>query len=130
MTPRDTHIIEKYTGHRINPDELTEAAQGGGVPADLVHGIWQAIDEIQQAESELIRTGRQIDESIRKLSAAINAEAHQRIATINPIGELQAYGPRFDLLIAVRQERIAHLCLLTHLWQRLSGTAEPNSLTS
>ncbi len=53
------------------------------------------------------------------VTEAIAAAPGESAPTLNPLGELQADGPRFDALIAVRADRIAHLRELVRLWRHL-----------
>lgn len=54
-----------------------------------------------------------------KVRSAVDAGPGQQAPTLNPLGELQARGPRLDAVIAVRDDRISHLRTLARLWQHL-----------
>ncbi|MGC9668489.1 hypothetical protein ACNTMW_18280 [Planosporangium sp. 12N6] len=116
-------IIAKYTGQPITLDTLMAGQHAGDLAGRLAEEIWQAADAIGRAEIELAQIMAWIADSTSKVTAAINAEPDQRVRTVNPLGELQAHGPRFDLLIAVREERITHLRRLVRLWHALPDTA-------
>jgi hypothetical protein len=116
-------IIEKYAGTCVTADELSAAAARGGLPAELANALPLAAEALMRAESELTQVSSRVAEATGRLTTAIRAAVGQRTPTINPLGELQAGGPRFDQLIAVRHERISHLRLLARLWSALPDPA-------
>jgi hypothetical protein len=109
-------LTEKYTGQCLDLDTLLVAHRGGGVARVLAHEIERAATAVSSAEDDLTRIAASITDSASKVSENITAVAGQTVRSINPLGELQAKAPRFDALIAVRDERINHLRALIRLW--------------
>ena len=112
-------LTTTYTGHRVEFDALLAAHRRGGLPAALATALQHAGEALDSAEADLARLATSITDRTGAVLRAITAEPGQLVATLNPLGELQAHGPRFDALIAVRDERISHLRTLVRLWQHL-----------
>lgn len=112
-------ITTKYTGHRVTDDALTIAHRRGGLAAALAHALEQAADAVASTEADLRRLTASIADRIDTVARAIDAAPGQSAPTLNPLGELQATGPRFDAVIAVRADRITHLRAVVRLWQQL-----------
>jgi hypothetical protein len=119
----ESRTIEKYTGVVIARVDLAQAAAGGGwraaLATELGDAIWTGADAIGHLEDELDLHVAWINATTDRVNTAITAGPGQCVPTLNPLGELQSYGPRFDQLIAVRAERIAHLRQLVRLWSAL-----------
>ncbi len=117
------HITGKYTGHAVTWEELLAAGRTGDpVARVLAHALQRAADAVGDAETELTRITDSIDASLATVRANVEATAGQAVPSVNTWGELQANGPRFDTLIGLRDERIAHLRTLTRLWQTATAT--------
>jgi len=119
----ESQLISKYTGHHLDPDALIAAHQDTGVAAALAAAIGQAVLKLGDAETELARLTPSIIHSLTKVTTTITAEPGQPAPGLNPVGELQAHGPRFDTLIAVREDRIQHLRTLVRLWLQMPAPA-------
>ena len=117
----ESQLITKYTGHHLDPDALiaTPTHQDTGIAAALAAAIGQAVLKLGEAETELARLTPSIIHSLTKVTTTITAEPGQPAPGLNPVGELQAHGPRFDTLISVREERIQHLRALVQLWLQM-----------
>jgi hypothetical protein len=113
------HITTKYTGHRVELDAMIAAHRRDGLAAALAEALERAADAVADAETELTRLARSITDRADVVSRTIDAEAGEQLPTLNPLGELQATGPRFDAVIAVRADRITHLRTLVRLWRQL-----------
>jgi hypothetical protein len=113
-------ITTTYTGHCVTDDALTAAHRRGGFAAALAHAVEQAADAVAYTDADLRRLTASITDRIDTVARAIDAAPGQPAPTLNPLGELQATGPRFDAVIAVRADRIIHLRALVRLWQQLS----------
>ena len=122
-------ITEKYTGLRLDSAALSAAAGRGGVHAELANALWHAASDLAHTESDLAQVGSWVTAAATRLATAIAAPPGATTPSVNPLGELQSNGPRFDQLIAVRSERINHLQQLVRLWTALStpdrGNAQP-----
>lgn len=112
-------ITEKYTGHRISPDLLLAAYHHDGIAAELAEAINRAVSAIAATDVELNRLAESITDHVTAVTTNITAGAGRTTPSLNALGELQAYGPRFDALTAVRADRIGHLRVLVRLWQHL-----------
>ena len=112
-------ITTKYTGHRVEVDALIAAHRRGGLAQGLAHELERAANALAGVEADLIRLARGITDDCGKVRRAIDAGPTEPAPTLNPLGELQARGPRFDAVIAVRDDRITHLRALVGLWQQL-----------
>jgi hypothetical protein len=119
----DEEIIKKYTGHRVSVRELACAASSGGSEAELAKAVLSAVHSLAGAEAELTRVGTWVGDAVSRTRAVIAAA--QPTPDLNRLGELQINGPRFDMFVAVRAERISHLRQLLHLWSMrvATGTA-------
>lgn len=126
MTDDET-LIEKYTGARIAFGDLSAAASRGGIRTALANAIWHAATTLTYAEADLTQVASWITAATTRVTTAITAAPGQRTPTVNPLGELQSNGPRFDQLIAVREERISHLQRLVRLWSTLGATGDPDT---
>ncbi len=115
-------LTTTYTGHRVEFDALLAAHRRGGLPAALAGALEQAGEALDSAEAELARLATSITDRTGAVQRAITAEPGQPVPTLNPLGELQATGPRFDAVVAVRHEHISHLRTLVRLWQHLPVT--------
>lgn len=47
------HLTTKYTGHRIEDDQLIDAHRRGGLPAALAQALETAAEAVAGAEAEL-----------------------------------------------------------------------------
>jgi hypothetical protein len=112
-------IITKYTGQPVRDDQLIAGHRRGGLAAALAAALERAADAVADAETELTRLTRAITDRAAAVTRTLDAEPGQQAPTLNPLGELQATGPRFDAVIAVRADRIGHLRTLVRLWQQL-----------
>jgi len=118
-------VTEKYTRQRLGLDTLTAAGYTGDPMARwLAHAIGRAAEAVLEVEADLARAADSVSRAIEAVCETVAAPAGQPVRSLNPLGELQANGPRFDALIAVRHDRIAHLRVLTRLGQQLPATAE------
>ncbi|WP_030442454.1 hypothetical protein [Actinoplanes subtropicus] len=115
----ESQLITKYTGHHLDPAALIATREVTGVAAALAAAIGQAALRLDDAETELTRLTPSIIHSLTKVTTTITTEPGQPAPGLNPVGELQAHGPRFDTLIAVREERIQQLRALVQLWLQL-----------
>ncbi len=117
-------LTSKYTGHRVEADQLIDGHRRGGLPAALAQALETAADAVAGAEAELLRLSSSIIDDCGKVRSAVDAGAGRQAPTVNPLGELQARAPRFDAVIAVRDDRIIHLRSLVRLWQRLPADSD------
>ena len=108
-------LTTKYTGHRVDEDALIAGHRASGLAAALAH----AVEGLAHADTELTRLASSLGTRAGTVTEAIAAAPGEPAPTLNPLGELQADGPRFDALIAVRADRITHLRTLVRLWQQL-----------
>jgi hypothetical protein len=113
------HITAKYTGHRVDDDALIAAHRAGGLAAALAHAVEHAAEGLAHADTELTRLAASLGTRAGAVARAIAAAPGEPAPTLNPLGELQADGTRFDAVIAVRADRITHLRELVRLWQHL-----------
>ena len=96
-------ITEKYTGQRLGWADLTAAWHGGDPIARLLaHAVERAAYAVGEADADLARAATSISDAVADTRQALGAAAGQPIRSLNPLGELQANGPRFDALIAAR----------------------------
>jgi hypothetical protein len=110
-------VIAKYTGHDITEEHLIAAASDTDPRRhELANAIECAAWLLQTTEQELASLSSQIAGILTKVDHNLTAAPGQQVYSLNPLGELQAGAPRFDVLIAVRDERIRHLRNLTRLW--------------
>ena len=119
----------KYTNHRVEDDALVAAHRRGGIDAALAQAVELAAESVRHVEKELALISTQIFNSISVLDENLQAGAGQQVRTLNPLGELQANGPRFDALIAMRADRIEHLQQLIRLWRHLPANTTAVSAT-
>jgi hypothetical protein len=118
-TMDESQLITKYTGHRLDPAALIAAREVTGMAAALATALGQAALKLDDVENELTRLTPLIIQSLTKVATTITAGPGQPAPGLNPVGELQAHGQRFDTLIAVREERIQQLRVLVELWLQL-----------
>ena len=118
-------LTAKYTGHRVDGDALLDVHGRGGLPAAIAQALEHAAEAVAAAEAELVRLSTSISDDCSKVWLAVDAGPTQQAPTLNPLGELQARGPRIDAIIAVRDDRIAHLRTLVRLWQQLPQENHP-----
>ena len=109
----------KYTDFRVEDDALIAAHQRGGIDALIAQAVERAADAVRHVDKELAFLSAQIFNSISAVDENLHAAPGQQVRTLNPLGELQANGPRFDALIAMRADRIEQLRQLVHLWRQL-----------
>lgn len=122
----ESHLITKYTGHRLDPAALRAAGKVAGIAAALGEAIGQAALAVEEVDRELTHRIPSIIEYLTRVKTTVNAELGEPAPGLNPVGELQAQGPRFDTLIAMREERLQHLRTLLKLWNELiAPTADP-----
>lgn len=112
-------LTTKYTGHRIGDDALAAAHRRGGIAAALTGALERAAYTLDDAETDLADITASITHHTSTVIGVITANPDDTVPTLNPLGELQAQGPRFDAVIAVRADRITHLRTLVQLWQQL-----------
>ena len=112
-------VTTKYTGHRIDDDALIAAHRAGGLAAALAHAVEHAAEDLAHADTELTRLAASLASRAGTVAEAIAAAPGGSAPRLNPLGELQADGPRFDAVIAVRADRITHLRELVRLWRHL-----------
>jgi len=118
------HVIGTYTGQAVTWDDLLDPGRRGGpILRGLGRAVERAADAVADADTELARLAGTIAESTAKVRESIEARPGQPVRIVNPRGELQATAPRFDALIGLRSERIAHLRTLTGLWQQATAAA-------
>jgi len=122
-------LIDKYTGQPVTCDALLAAARTGDTEGAFVRALAGAVERaayaVGDAEAELARVTDSIGGSLARVRANIDATPGQLVPAVNPLGELQSHAPRFDALISLRDERIAHLAVVTRLWQMATQTAPP-----
>jgi hypothetical protein len=119
-------ITEKYTGQRLGLTDLTAAWHTDNPAAQaLAHAVERAAYALGEVEADLAHCADSVSRAIEAACEAVVAPAGQRIRTLNRLGELQANGPRFDLLIALRADRVEHLRILTRLWQETAAAQTP-----
>ncbi len=119
-------ITEKYTGQRLGWADLTAAWRGGDpIARMLAHAVERAAYAVGEADADLGRAATSISDALADTRQALAAEAGQPTRCLNPLGELQANGSRFDALVAVRHDRIGHLRTVARLWQQLHATLAP-----
>lgn len=117
----------KYTGQRIDDDAIIAAHRHGGLHKALAHSMEQAAEAVRSVDRELTAVTTQVSACARKVDQSLSATAGEPVPTLNPLGELQAGGPRFDALIAIRAGRIEHLRQLVNLWRLLPAhTSTPD----
>jgi hypothetical protein len=112
-------LTTKYTGHRVDEDALIAGHRASGLAAALAHAVEHAVEGLAHADTELTRLASSLGTLAGTVARTIAAAPGEPAPTLNPLGELQADGPRFDALIAVRADRITHLRTLVRLWQQL-----------
>jgi hypothetical protein len=111
-------VTVKYTGHRLDIDTLLAAARGNDpLAAALAHAVNRAAQAIIDVETDLLHVADTISVSLDTVRDSLAAATGQDAPTVNPLGELQAKAPRFDALIGLRHERIAHLRTVMRLWR-------------
>jgi len=119
-------ITEKYTGQRLGWADLTAAWRGGDpIARMLAHAVQRAACAVGEADADLGRAATSISDALADTRQALDALAGQPIRCLNPLGELQANGFRFDALVAARHDRIGHLRTVARLWQQLHATLAP-----
>ncbi len=91
----------------------------------LAHALERAAYAVGEADADLGRAATSISDALADTRQALDALAGQPIRCLNPLGELQANGPRFDALVAARHDRIGHLRTVARLWQQLHATLAP-----
>jgi hypothetical protein len=112
-------VIAKYTGCDITEEHILVAARGTDpLRKDLANVLERAAWQLLETEAELTQVSSSIADSLVKVEQNLTAASGQRVYSLNPLGELQARAPRFDLLIAVRDERIRQLRTIARLWTR------------
>ena len=118
-------LTATYTGHPIEQDALIAAHRRGGLAAALADAVQQAADTL--AGADLAHLCSSITDRLGTVARTITAGPGEPVPTLNPLGELQATGPRLDAVIAVRADRISHLRTLVRLWRHLpiDDTATP-----
>jgi hypothetical protein len=112
-------LTSKYTGHPVDVDALIAAHRRGGLAAALAQAVEHAADALAHAETDLSRLADALTSRAGTVRRTLAAQPGEHAPTLNPLGELQADGPRFDAVIAVRTDRITHLRTLVRLWQQL-----------
>ncbi len=112
-------VTTKYTGHRVEADALIAAHRRGGLAQGLAHELERAATALAGADADLIRLATAITDDCGNVRHAVDAGPADPASTLNPLGELQARGPRLDAVIAVRDDRITHLRALVRLWRQL-----------
>jgi len=117
-------VIGKYTGQRVTWQDLLDAGRRGDpVVRGLGRAVERAASAVADADTELARLADTIADSTAKVQENIEARPGQPARTVNPLGELQANAPRFDALIGLRADRIAHLRTLLGLWRQATAAA-------
>lgn len=111
-------VTTKYTGHRVDVDALIAGHRAGGLRAALAHTVEHAAEGLAHTDTDLTRLADSITARTGAVARAIAAAPGEPAPTLNPLGELQADGSRFDALIAVRADRITQLRTLVRLWQK------------
>jgi hypothetical protein len=112
-------LSTKYANHRVEDDALIAAHRRGGIDAALAQAVEHAAEAVRSVESELAVVTSRLHQSASKVKENLGAEPGQPVFHLNPLGELQANGTRFDALIAMRADRIGHLQQLIRLWRHL-----------
>ena len=114
-------VIKKYTGQSVTWQALAAAGRSGDpIARGLAVALERAASAVASAEVELSTVAGWISGHLTTVRANLDAAPGQRTRSINPLGELQANGPRLDALIGVRHERITHLRILATLWQEVA----------
>lgn len=107
-------ITAKYTDHRITDGDLSAGHRRGGLAADLARALYHCCHAVFTVDADLDRIGATLTDSIAVVRANTAATPGTGAPTITPLGNS---GPRFDTLLGIRDERLAHLKELVHLWQ-------------
>jgi hypothetical protein len=109
--------ITKHTRHDITEEHILAATRGTDpLRKDLASVLERAAWQVLETETELARVSSSIADSLAKVEQNLTAGPGQQVHSLNPLGELQSNGPRFDMLIAIRDERIRHLRTIARLW--------------
>ena len=111
-------ITETYTGQRVGFTDLVTAAHVADPFASLL---------ARTVERAAYAVAASIGGTADRVQHVLAAMAGEPVRSLNPLGELQANGPRLDALIAVRHDRIAHLRTVTSLWRHLRAPLPPPS---
>jgi hypothetical protein len=118
-------ITSKYTGVRLTHAALAAQRRRGGIAAELAAAISDTVRTLDATEVDLTNVAALIAHASASATRAIAADPGERVAELNPLGELQTRGPLFDALIRIRDLHIAHLRLLIGLWQHLPTADDP-----
>ncbi|MEU4217183.1 hypothetical protein [Actinoplanes sp. NPDC026623] len=108
--------IAKYTGRHVTREQLDRAMQLDGLAAELAMGIGSTADAVGVTENELIRVIDTITRHTTTARQAITAEPGPPTPPLSRLDELHGAGVRFDALIAVRSQQLAHLDRLLRAW--------------
>jgi hypothetical protein len=122
-------ITSKYTGVRLSYAALAAQRRRGGIAAELATAISQTVRAIYATEVDLASIAEAVGHAASSVSDAIAAAPEQSAPTLNPLGELQQRGPRFDAQIGIRDVHIEHLRTLVRLWQHLPTTEDTAATT-
>ena len=113
----DEHIIAKYNGRQVTRRQLDRAILLGGLGAELAMGIGSTADAVGVTENELNRATDTITRHTTTVRQVITAEPGHPTHPLSRLDELHGAGVRFDALIVVRTDQLAHLDRLIRLWQ-------------
>ncbi|MCW6004307.1 hypothetical protein K1W54_06890 [Micromonospora sp. CPCC 205371] len=118
-------LTGKYTGVPVTFEAIAAQHGRGGVAAALADALIRAVAAIDAAERELVHHVAAIDHATAAVTLNLAAGPGERVPSLNPLGELQSRGSRFDALIAVRAACVDHLKELVRLWQPPPTAARP-----
>jgi hypothetical protein len=123
-------ITETYTGQRVGFADLVTAAHvadplARAMARVVASAVERAAYAVGDIDADLARVAASIGDTADRVQHVLAATAGQPVRSLNPLGELQANGPRFDVLIAARDGRIAHLRTVTSLWWHLHAPLPP-----
>lgn len=110
------HLVRKYTGHDITHDAVTAARHASGTLPVLAAAIVDTCHALTTTEANLTRCADTIAGHLADVRRALNAGPGEPAPTLDPLGVLQAHGPRLNALTVQRATQISHLQALARIW--------------
>ncbi|MCX5122013.1 hypothetical protein OG992_33150 [Micromonospora sp. NBC_00362] len=109
-------LVRKYTGHDITDDAIAAARQASGTLPVLAAAIVDTCYALTSTEANLARCADTIAGHLADVRRALSAGPDEPAPTLDPLGVLQAYGPRLTALTVQRATQISHLHALAQIW--------------
>lgn len=106
-------------GRRASKLELESTEQ------KLLFHLAEVQRRFESANDDLVRQAAEVTRRVEHTVSSVKVGHH-----VNSLGELQSSGPRFDMLCAVRQERVERVVELVHLANSIGVVVGDNEVLS